>query len=228
MTYFHIELETHDTLLAEGVPAETYLDTGNRTTFENAKITSLHPRFVTGPTTTGTCHPLVTSPDIVMPIWERIATRAGYSTDDFPFESDQDGVRLAVGNELVSPVVHEGGWLEFILSPGHDGTMHLVSRAARPSQSCPWLDDRRRLGACIGGVFVDGNLVPSDSPLFREGWWPREPGSATRWTDGRGAVILDASATHLVVELLGTAPVASPLLVLGHRVNQWPLRLIVS
>ncbi len=34
--YFHVELDRHDVLLAEGVPAESYLDTGNRTMFANA------------------------------------------------------------------------------------------------------------------------------------------------------------------------------------------------
>ena len=34
VTYFHVELETHDVILAEGLPVESYLDTGNRTAFE--------------------------------------------------------------------------------------------------------------------------------------------------------------------------------------------------
>jgi hypothetical protein len=28
--YYHLELPRHDVLLAEGLPAESYLDTGNR------------------------------------------------------------------------------------------------------------------------------------------------------------------------------------------------------
>jgi hypothetical protein len=34
ITYFHVELPRHDVVLAEGLPAESYLDTGNRTAFE--------------------------------------------------------------------------------------------------------------------------------------------------------------------------------------------------
>jgi hypothetical protein len=34
--YWHVELPVHDVLLAEGVPAESYLDTGNRQAFSNA------------------------------------------------------------------------------------------------------------------------------------------------------------------------------------------------
>jgi hypothetical protein len=28
--YYHVELDAHDIMLAEGLPAESYLDTGNR------------------------------------------------------------------------------------------------------------------------------------------------------------------------------------------------------
>ena len=33
--YYHIELETHDIIRAEGLPVETYLDAGDRSTFAN-------------------------------------------------------------------------------------------------------------------------------------------------------------------------------------------------
>jgi hypothetical protein len=36
VTYFHIELASHDIVLAEGAPAESWLDSGNRAWFENA------------------------------------------------------------------------------------------------------------------------------------------------------------------------------------------------
>ena len=34
LTYFHIELARHDVVLAEGLPSESYLDTGNRGDFD--------------------------------------------------------------------------------------------------------------------------------------------------------------------------------------------------
>lgn len=40
--YYHLELSSHDVILAEGAPAETYLDTGDRAKFES-KITVLFP-----------------------------------------------------------------------------------------------------------------------------------------------------------------------------------------
>ena len=35
VTYFHLELPRHDVVLAEGLPAESYLETGGRPAFEN-------------------------------------------------------------------------------------------------------------------------------------------------------------------------------------------------
>ena len=33
VTYWHVELDRHDVILAEGLAAESYLDTGNRSVF---------------------------------------------------------------------------------------------------------------------------------------------------------------------------------------------------
>ncbi len=46
VTYHHIELDAHDVLLAEGLPAESYLDTGSKTVFDSVSgVTILHPDF---------------------------------------------------------------------------------------------------------------------------------------------------------------------------------------
>jgi fibronectin-binding autotransporter adhesin len=44
--YFHVELAGHDVVVAEGLPAESYLETGGRASFENAEgVTRLHADF---------------------------------------------------------------------------------------------------------------------------------------------------------------------------------------
>ncbi len=46
VTYYHVELDSHDILLAEGLPVESYLDTGDRAMFENGGAPlRLHPEF---------------------------------------------------------------------------------------------------------------------------------------------------------------------------------------
>ena len=83
VTYFHLELDEHDIVLAEGLATESYLDTGNRTAFANAALVSLHARFdVTGESAflaweAAACAPLrVTGPEL-RALRQRLATRAG-------------------------------------------------------------------------------------------------------------------------------------------------------
>jgi autotransporter passenger strand-loop-strand repeat protein len=46
VTYFHVELAEHDILLAEGLPCESFLDTGNKDQFDNGGAAlRLHPDF---------------------------------------------------------------------------------------------------------------------------------------------------------------------------------------
>jgi Hint domain len=46
VVYFHLELPAHDVVLAGGLPVESYLDTGDRHSFENAgDVVSLFPAF---------------------------------------------------------------------------------------------------------------------------------------------------------------------------------------
>jgi Hint domain len=49
VTYYHVELHRHDVLLAEGLPAESYLDTGNRSNFSGSLPVQLFPDFSTPP-----------------------------------------------------------------------------------------------------------------------------------------------------------------------------------
>jgi hypothetical protein len=46
VTYFHVELASHDVILAEGLPCESYLDNGSRSAFTNGCMdVQLHPDF---------------------------------------------------------------------------------------------------------------------------------------------------------------------------------------
>ena len=47
--YHHIELASHDVVYAEGLEVETYLDTGNRTSFANEGVVVAHPDFASAP-----------------------------------------------------------------------------------------------------------------------------------------------------------------------------------
>ena len=45
ITYWHVELDVHDLILAEAMPSETFLDMGNRNDFANPGPLTAHPLF---------------------------------------------------------------------------------------------------------------------------------------------------------------------------------------
>lgn len=77
--YLHVELDSHDVLLAEGCPAESYADIGTRSHFDNAAgFHALHPdpgpsRFVT---------PLTEDGEAFEAVRARLAARAGLDLPD--------------------------------------------------------------------------------------------------------------------------------------------------
>ena len=64
--YFHIELPCHDVVLAEGLPAESYLDAGDRMAFDNGEaVIALHPDFANRVWEANACAPLkMTGPEV--------------------------------------------------------------------------------------------------------------------------------------------------------------------
>jgi hypothetical protein len=94
VTYYHVELPQHDVLLAEGLPAESYLNTGDRSKFANGGgATALHPDFSARAWDIALtwealgCAPLiVTGPELVA-VRQRVNTRA--ATLDRPDASTQ-------------------------------------------------------------------------------------------------------------------------------------------
>jgi hypothetical protein len=70
--YFHLELPRHSVVYAEGAPAESYLDTGNRNMFANA----LDSLLCAEPVSTEPCQPIVASGSILGEIRSRLAVQA--------------------------------------------------------------------------------------------------------------------------------------------------------
>jgi T5SS/PEP-CTERM-associated repeat protein len=77
--YFHIELDTHDVIYAEGAPSETFLDDGSRGMFHNAhEYAELYPEDVMRPARY--CAPRLDAGYRVEAVREVIARRAGLVT----------------------------------------------------------------------------------------------------------------------------------------------------
>jgi hypothetical protein len=77
VTYWHVELDRHDVLLAEGLPVESYLDSGDRSFFTNGgPVTTLHPSLPTLLRDARGCAPLVVSGPILARIRHQLAERS--------------------------------------------------------------------------------------------------------------------------------------------------------
>jgi hypothetical protein len=201
--YFHIELERHDLLLADGLAAESYLDTGNRGVFANAGVPIvLHPTLddpaAQQRREAGACLKLLGDPLDVAPIWRTLAARAESLGLALPVvvTTHDPALCIVAGMRRFAPVRQDGGRYTFALPalPALPGGARLRSRCAVPSVVRPWLEDRRRLGVMVrhmtlryGTDVVD--FAPDD-PRLIDGWWAAERDDAAtwRWTDGDAAL----------------------------------------
>ncbi len=210
VTYWHIELDAHDVLLAEGLPAESYLDTGNRGVFENAAgPLILHPDFRgQSGRVAGSVAPFADTPETVKPVWDRLAARAkarGVPLPVRPITADPEP-RIVVGDRVLRPIETGPDRYVFALPPGSD-MPRLLSRASIPSENEPWREDRRTLGLSVrrirlreGGTVTD---LPLDHPEMTRGWWAveRDGQAIRRWTTGEAMLPLPPATGARLLEI---------------------------
>ncbi len=211
--YFHVELDSHDILLADGMPAEAYLDTGNRGMFENADAPlMLHPdRMQDDPQqrrVVGSCAAFVNDAARVEPLWRMLAERArvlGHVVTE-PVVTNDPALQLLAGGKAVSAIgIHNGRYV-FVI-PSHVSEVRLRSRTAAPCDTAPWIDDRRALGVMVRritlGCGAERQDVALDHPALHAGWWPVERGDGQlwRWSAGDARVALPHGVMLLEVEI---------------------------
>jgi hypothetical protein len=211
--YYHVELDAHAVLLAEGLPAESYLDTGNRSFFTNSGAPMvLHPDLtdVSGYPTreAGSCAPFVWDEASVRPIWQRLADGAaaiGRPLLQRVTTTDAE-LRLLADRRSVKPIFSDSDRVIFVLPHGARA-VRLVSRAQSPTEACPWMADRRRLGVRVKRILLrsadEWREIPVDRPELTHGWWDveRDGQLMSRWTDGEAMLALPVMRGHVMLEI---------------------------
>jgi glycosyltransferase involved in cell wall biosynthesis len=122
--YFHIELDSHDVIFAEGAPAETFVVCGNRLMFHNAaEFAELYP--CDGSPGWAFCAPRVDCGPVLEQIQQVIAQRAGLaSLDDAaacgPLEGHFDDASHTLINGWAwdPSQPHARVWLEVLVNDG--------------------------------------------------------------------------------------------------------------
>ena len=128
ISYWHVELDSHDVLLANNLPAESYLAMGNRGAFEEMR--GLLPAILEGRDTTHAdfCRPVVTDGPMVDFVRKRLATRAeelGWTRSCDP------DLRLLVDGKVHRPLDGDGAALFLFPSGARD--VRLVSNTLSPT-----------------------------------------------------------------------------------------------
>ena len=194
--YFHVELDQHAVVFSDDLPSESYLDTGNRGFFQNAgAVVDLNVGFVSHRPVierdTACCRPFVYAAGSVRPVWNRLARRAeqlGYLLPSIETTTDP-APTLSANGRVFRPIRTAPGTLCFMV-PSNVTELRLLSRAARPCDTRPWIEDHRRLGISVNHIRIrnghDDAVLPLDGPALGRGWWAleRDGQLMSRWTDG--------------------------------------------
>jgi hypothetical protein len=211
--YYHIELDRHAVLLAEGLPAESYLDTGNRAFFSNAGLALvLHPEFHVNAGLKhwekDACAPLAVSEAAVEPVWRRLAERAeslGFARPQ-PVMTDDPDLRVVANGRTIRPLSRDGNRYVFAV-PAGVSSVRLASRATVPSYLTAYVDDWRHLGVAVRRIVVRDSAgvteLPPDHPSLTRGWYRVERDNATmwRWMNGDAVVPMPETTGPVLVEV---------------------------
>ena len=213
--------------MAEGLPAESNLDTGNSGFLANSGAPLvLHPDLTDErdyPTReAGSCAPFVWDEASVRPVWERLADRAAAIGRPVPQHATttEADLRLLAGQHPLKPVFNDGDRVVFVLPRGAR-EVRLVSRAQSPTEARPWLEDRRRLGVRMKRVVLRGadetRQIPMDHPDLTQGWWAVEHDGQimSRWTDGEAVLPEMRGPAVLEIQLAGSMSYALDALPAG-------------
>ncbi len=201
-TYFHLELDRHDLLLAEGLACESYLDTGNRHMFSSVTVMPAMRADAASVYAARGVAPLALAADLVEPVWRRLAARAGVAAPACVAAPGEGAVDLLAGGVRLRPICAASGRLLFALPAGVSEAV-IASDTMRPSERQPWLDDRRRLGVAVRRIRVqaggESRDIALDAPALADGWHgvERTRATALRWTAGEAALRLPAGARLL-------------------------------
>lgn len=192
VTYWHVELDCHDILIANGMPAESYLEAGNRQFFVEGNAVDLHA-LPDGSALThdALCRPLVDPGPLLDVVRQRLVARAeriGW-TRHASFEC-----HVIVDGRRLEPL-RMGNTLAFQM-PSSVQDIRLISDIFVPND----MDgggDRRELGLNLTLLSVSDasacRVVAVDDARLGRGFHPAERHGEALWRWTRGDAVLPPS-----------------------------------
>ncbi len=181
--YWHVELESHDLLVANNLAAESYMEMANRAFFVEGGATLSAYAAGAGRTYDDFCRPVMQDSADLAFVRRRLIARA--EAIGWTRSRDTD-LRLVVDGETIRPAV-SGDAAVFRL-PAHAKDVRLVSNTFVPADV--GVSDGRRLGVSLLGLAFVGQgetrEIALDDPRLADGFHPQEAeaGAHWRWTTG--------------------------------------------
>jgi Hint domain len=184
ISYWHVELDSHDILIANNLPAESYLAMANRGAFE--ELRGLLPARVEGSERTHAdfCRPVITEGPTLDFVRQRLAARA----EEIGWKTERDAdLHLMVDGRIVRPLAEDGSAAFLFRADAKD--VRLLSNTFTPMAL--GTSDLRRLGVMLLGLALSGSggeprRISLDDDRLRDGVHPVEDhgGALRRWTTG--------------------------------------------
>lgn len=216
--YYHVETERHSVITADGMLTESYLDTGNRSSFrQEGKIATLRGSVKSWEDDAGA--PLGVERSFVEPLFRAIEWREDkVSKEQAPaapeLTNDPDLHLITETGAVIRPMRRTSKEYSFMLPPGTQ-SVHIVSRASRPSDVIgPFVDDRRYMGVAVGSVRLLSAKRPVEitSHLTTEkpqGWHSDMEWQGAAWTDGNATLPLGDLLKHGKMGILSVSVLAA-------------------
>ncbi|HQT88665.1 MAG TPA: Hint domain-containing protein [Acidiphilium sp.] len=202
--YYHVELDAHDILLAEGTKTESFLDTGHRSLFADRDVpVILHPDLIGDAAMQErrvalSCAPLVTDGPILTQIRARLATRRA----EIGYHLAPVTPWLRAGENILAPIIDETAANTASLTvqlPGQVQQVDLLCASFVPAEIDPASRDRRRLGLAITDILLDGNSLPIDAVIEAADRHSRADGDTAIWTRGDARLNLGREGRVLTI-----------------------------
>ncbi|WP_166443352.1 Hint domain-containing protein [Acetobacter sp. DmW_136] len=203
--YYHVETEQHSVITADGMLTESYLDTGNRSSFrQEGKIVTLHS--IAKSWEDDAAAPLCVERSFVEPLFRALEWRENSvvgclpSAEKIETTNDPDLRLITQTGATIRPMRHNGQQYSFMLPP-NTKSVRIVSRASRPADAIgPFVDDRRYMGVAVADVRLlcakkPHNITTHLQDEKPEGWHDTD-WTDCAWTKGDAVLPLGDHLTH--------------------------------
>ncbi|GCD74274.1 outer membrane protein [Acetobacter pasteurianus NBRC 3299] len=226
--YYHIETPKHSVIIANGVLTESYLDTGNRASFQQAGTVVTLGRGPAKSWAHDAAAPLCVDRAFVEPLFHGLNYRTNGIAGCHPATvavattTNPDLHLITLSGAIIHPMRRTSHQYSFMLPPNTQ-SVRIVSRASRPSDVIgPFVDDRRYMGVAIADIRLLSAEDTHDIAVHLQdkkpaGWYTTEPTGCV-WTNGNALLPLDGYLTHGNMGMLSmTVQAGGPYIVEDYK-----------